>query len=92
MNDIHFRHFMWRSYVIGIIDYGSQLWCPTDNSLMSQLESLERTNTANTKGLESKDYWERLRLMKLASIERRLQRYRIIYIWKILTGKVRNCV
>ena len=29
--------------------------------------------------------------MKLSSIERRFQRYRIIYIWKIINGFVTNC-
>ena len=29
--------------------------------------------------------------MKLTSIERRFQRYRIIYVWKIINGYVRNC-
>ena len=91
MNNVTFRRFMRQTYVIGIIDYGSQLWCPTDISLMAELEGLQRTFTANTKGLENCDYWDRLRIMKLPSIERRLQRYRIIYIWKIINGLVRNC-
>ena len=29
--------------------------------------------------------------MKMLSLQRRLERYRIIYIWKILEGQVPNC-
>ena len=43
MNNVTFRRFLWRTYVIGIIDYGSQLWCPIDISLMAELEGLQRT-------------------------------------------------
>jgi len=84
MNNIKFRRFMWRTYVLGIIDYGSQLWCPTKQSLITRLENLQRLYTANTYGISHEDYWTRLRLMKLTSIERRLQHYRIIYIWKAI--------
>ena len=91
LNTITFRSFLWRTYVLGIIDYGSQFWCPVDGNLMSRIENLQRKYTINTKGLENEDYWTRLRKMKLSSIERRFQRYRIIYIWKIINGFVTNC-
>ena len=91
LNTIVFRRFMWRTYVLGIIDYRSQLWCPVDGNLMSRIENLQRIYTINTKGLENDDYWTRLRKMKLSSLERRFQRYRIIYIWKVMNGFVSDC-
>ena len=36
------------------------------------------------------NYWDRLSIMKLYSVQRRHERYRIIYIWKILQGIVPN--
>ena len=36
-------------------------------------------------------YWERMKYLKMNSQQRRLERYRIIYMWKILEGKVPNC-
>ena len=36
------------------------------------------------------NYLERLKILKLSSIQRRMERYRIIYIWKTVTGKVPN--
>ena len=35
-------------------------------------------------------YWEQLKYLRLFSHERRRERYRIIYIWKILEGLVPN--
>ena len=35
-------------------------------------------------------YWERLKRLKMKSQQRRLERYRIIYVWKILEGLAPN--
>ena len=37
------------------------------------------------------NYWERLRSLKMYSQQRQLERYRMIYTWKILEGLVPNC-
>jgi hypothetical protein len=37
------------------------------------------------------NYWDRLRALNLKSRERRLERYRILYTWKVLEGRVPNC-
>ena len=37
------------------------------------------------------DYWATLKHLKLLSQERRMERYRIIYVWKILEGLTPNC-
>ena len=36
------------------------------------------------------DYWTALKHMKMISIQRKLERYRVIYSWKILENKVPN--
>ena len=36
------------------------------------------------------DYWSRLKALKLYSIQRRFERYKIIYVWKIRQGFVLN--
>ena len=40
--------------------------------------------------LENLNYWERLKEIRLSSIQRRFQRYKIIYIWKVITGLTHN--
>ena len=81
---------MWRNYVAGLLDYNSQLWSPVDQIKMSSLEQLLRSYTAHTKGLELLNYWDRLKSMGMLSVQRRFQRYKIIYLWKIVTGKTHN--
>ena len=36
----------------------------------------------------NKPYWERLKTFKLTSIQRRNERYKLLYIWKALNGVV----
>ena len=38
------------------------------------------------------DYWERLSELQLYSLERRRERYMVIYVWKIVRGLVPNMV
>ena len=89
-NNIDFKKFMWRTYIAGLLDYNSQIWCPIKEVKISSLEQLLRSYTANTDGLRHLNYWERLRTMGISSIQRRFQRYRIIYLWKIITGLTHN--
>ena len=37
------------------------------------------------------NYWEKLKTLKMLSQERRMERYRILYVWKILDKKALNC-
>ena len=50
-----------------------------------------RAYSKRVKGLYNVPYWERLKRLNLSSTERRAERYRIIYTWKVLQGLVPNC-
>ena len=89
-NSLNFKRFMWKTYVQGLLDYGSQVWCPTDPSLIAHLETTQRIFTVQTEGLQHLIYWDRLKEMKLYSVQRRMERYRVIYLWKIMKGLVPN--
>ena len=41
-------------------------------------------------GLKHMSYWERLNELKLTSMERRVERYKAIYVYKMLNGLVPN--
>ena len=41
--------------------------------------------------MKNLDYWQRLKHLKMLSQERRMERYRALYVWKILEGLVPNC-
>ena len=81
-----------KSLILSKIDYGSVLWSPSKVSEMRRIEQLQSkfTKRIQCPGNENKDYWERLEEFNLYSIQRRFERYRIIYVWKILHGLVVN--
>ena len=81
---------LWKQLVQPHIDYCSQLF-PLSRSNLLQIENLQRNYLRKICGTKSNNYWERLMLAKMQSQERRLERYRIIYVWKIIEGLVPNC-
>ena len=58
---------------------------------MENIENLQRIYTSKIPEVSSLNYWERLQYLKMYSQERRMERYRVIYIWKILEGISPNC-
>jgi len=88
--EISLMKTLWNSMVMPRIDYCSQLWAPVTKGQIAKLESLQRSYTAYIADTKHLNYWQRLRYLKMYSIERRFERYRIIYIWKIIERKVPN--
>ena len=82
---------MWKSLVQGHIDYCSQLYQPLQSTNLQRIENLQKVYTKRIPEVSDKNYWERLKVLKLNSQQRRLERYRIIYTWKILEGLAPNC-
>ena len=89
--ETYFLKFMWKSLIQGHIDYCSQLYMPSKSSELLKLENLQRWYTKKIPELRNLNYWQRLRAIHLYSQQRRLERYRIIYTWKILEGLAPNC-
>ena len=58
---------------------------------MDKLENVLRNFTNKIPSLKHLNYWERLSRLRLNSEQRRLERYEIIYTWKILEELVPNC-
>ena len=81
---------LWKSLVLPILDYCSQLWCPIKPGQIQQIEMIQQSFTRKIKLGRSYNYWDRLSQLNLYSLQRRRERYRIIYIWKILENQVPN--
>ena len=82
---------MWKTLVQGHIDYCSQLYMPSQNSEMLLLENLQKCFTKKIPEVKDLNYWQRLKHLKMNSQQRRLERYRVIYTWKVLENLVPNC-
>ena len=76
---------LWISLIRPIIDYCSPIWSPhpTNYGQIDRLEQVLRNFTKKVDNLEALPYRERLKVMKLSSIQRRHERYKILYIYKI---------
>ena len=81
---------LWKSLVLPILDYCSQLWCPSKTGLIQEIEDIQKSFTRKIHSLKRGDYWERLDTYNLYSLQRRRERYRILYVWKILQNIVPN--
>ena len=85
-----FLRHMWNSLVQPHIDYCSQLWAPGEGGNLQKLEKLLKDFTSKIPEVSETTYWERLKMLKMNSQQRRFERYRIIYVWKTLEKIVPN--
>ena len=76
--------------VIPLLEYCCQLWNPWKAKDIQAIEAIQRTFTYKITEVQRINYWERLYELKLYSLLRRHERYKIIYIWKITQHMVPN--
>ena len=83
---------LWKSIIQPNIDYCSPLWlAPSNIGHIRAIENLQRSYSKKFAGLGKCNYWDRLKCLRLLSQERRIERYRIIYTWKMLEDLIPNC-
>ena len=71
---------LFKSLVLSRLDYGSQLWSPTKIHQIIVIEKIQKAFTKHIKGFSSFSYQERLSNLKMYSLQRRRERYIIIYV------------
>ena len=81
---------LWKTIVIPRLDYCSQLWNPHQSYLINQLEDVQKFFIRNIAGFRHKEYTTALKELKLYSLQRRRERYQIIYLWSIIEGLTPN--
>lgn len=81
---------LFKALVIPIVEYGSIVWSPHKKCEISKIEAVQRTFTSKLQGLEDLNYHQRLQKLKIYSLERRRQRYDILYSFKIMKKIVPN--
>ena len=64
---------------------------PVQPKGIEKIEKLQMDYLKKIPYLRKMNYWEILSNMKMLSLQRRQERYRVIYVWKVLEGLVPNC-
>ena len=81
---------LWKTQVVCHLEYCSQLWSPTRIGSIQTLELLQKTLFSKIYGMHRLSYWEQLVELKCYSLERRRERYQIIYTWRIIEEQTPN--
>ena len=82
---------LFKSLIAPHVNYCSQLWMPSKTTQIQIIEKLQKDFFSRIPSIMELNYWDQLKEMKMLSLQRRLERYRIIYTWKILEGLVPDC-
>ena len=78
--DPQFMRQMYVSVIRPHIDYCSQLWGPGEGPHLDNLENLQAYYTRLIPSIRSLSYVDRLKALRLQSIQRRFDRYKIKYV------------
>ena len=84
---------LFKQLVRSTLEYCCPLWTPNEEELKQKIEKVQRNFTRKIEGLTGvnrPDYWERLKILNIYSLERRRERYLILYTVKAITGLVPN--
>ena len=81
---------LFKAMVLPVVEYCCQVWSPKKLYLIRKIESVQRHFTAKVAGTTGMSYGERLKFLRIYSLERRRDRYAIIYVWKIIQGLAPN--
>ena len=77
---------LYKSLIRSRVEYCCPLWNPTKIADIQSIESIQRQFTRRIRGFKDTNYWDRLKELRLCSLQRRRERYMIIHVWKILQG------
>jgi hypothetical protein len=77
---------LFKSLVRSRVEYCCPLWNPLNVTDIQTIEDIQRHFTRHIAGTGDLNYWERLSVLNLQSLQRRRERYMIIHVWKMLNN------
>merc|ERR1712082_408026 len=75
---------MFNTYIKSKMEYCCIVWSPVSKKWIYERERIQKSFTSKINGMEELDYHERLKKLNLYSLERRRERFMIIYGWQQL--------
>ena len=90
-----------KTLLIPILEYASIIWSPHKQHLINLIESVQRNFTRRFSEFQeideitglptcNTDYHQRLKTLKIYSLQRRRERYMILFLYKIIIGTYPN--
>ena len=77
---------LFKSLVRSRLEYCCEIWDPHLLKDIRRIEQVQRSFTDRIQGLKNLDYWNRLKTLKIRSLQRRREKTTILHTWKILYG------
>ena len=77
---------LYNSYVRPLLEYGVQVWCPYNKQDINMLEGVQRRATKLISSIKHLSYRERLKALRMFTLERRRLRGDMIQVYKIFVG------
>ena len=81
---------LYKSIIRCKVEYLCPLWDPQKIEDIANLESIQRCVTSKISSIKELHYYDRLKALKLMSLQRRRERYSIIMMYKILHNLTAN--
>ena len=81
---------LYKSLIRSRIEYLSPLWHPSKIEDIKTLESVQRLFTSKIAGLSELSYHDRLKILRIQSLQRRRERFIILTMWKIINQLTPN--
>ena len=81
---------LYKSLVRSRLEFCSPLWTSNKIDDIIKIETIQRSFTSRIEGYREIDYWDRLRCLRLMSLQRRRERYTILHLFKILNNTAPN--
>ena len=81
---------LYKTMVRSKLEYCCPVWDPSKIEDICEIENIQRSFTRKISSCSNLSYWERLKKLKLMSLQRRRERYAIIHTWKIANGVAPN--
>ena len=90
--DKHVMITLFNSLVRTKLEYCDIIWSPYKTKDINKIEGIQRYFTCKINGMKEYNYWDRLKKLDIMSLQRRRERNKIIYLWKIKNGVNPNSV
>ena len=74
---------LFNSLVRSRLEFGCEVWNPYLKKDIVFIEQVQRSFTHKIIGMRTLDYWQRLKELKIMSLQRRRERIIIMHVWKI---------